>query len=103
MSTSFHRHHRTVTAFPSGSDTAPSTRIVSPARAERRLPPRMITTGSWLAAAYVGVIDHLTRAAKSCCAAGVKFGSGDGGRVVGPSGPTLSRLRMNASNDVAPV
>ena len=43
------------------------------------------------------------RAANSFCAAGVKFGCGDGGRVDGPSGPIASRLRMNSSNDVAPA
>src|SRR5204863_9766061 len=42
------------------------------------------------------------RAANPFCAAGVKFGCGDGGRVAGPFAPARSRLFMNSSNEVVP-
>ena len=56
------------------------------ARGDARL-SRIVTRGSWLAPAYVGVTDHLMRAANSFCAAGAKFGLGDGGRVAAGSLP----------------
>src|SRR3954468_17103023 len=87
VSTSFHRHHFTCTALPSGSDATASRGIVSPGRALTCARLRSSTRGSWFAPAYVGVTDHLMRAAKSFCAAGTKSGLGEGARVFGPSGP----------------
>src|SRR5690349_11509238 len=90
VSTSFHRHHLTVTALPSGSDVTASRRTVVPGRAEIRELPRSMTCGSGFAPAYVGVTDHIMRAASAFCAAGVKFGLGEGGREAGGTSPAAA-------------
>src|SRR5262245_43802475 len=62
-------HQLDVTVFRSGSVAVPRSRTVSPGRPVSANAPLILTTGSWLASLKAGVTDHLSRAAKSFCAA----------------------------------
>src|SRR5687767_15092247 len=61
-------HHFTVSAFLSGSLAVATSRTMEPGAEVRFSGPEIVTSGSWLAAANVGVTVHVSRAAKSRCA-----------------------------------